>query len=154
MQRFELSLDDTIKLLARELLLKERLSNLSKHTFALCIIHFPWSRFAWWSLAKCSPIHHNGKASYRNIFTSSSIPNGQKTLSIWSLRDGSSWTWLHILSWAMKYSFVRKLEERYLDSNILSSIWWCLEDKHECSHNLHPQDMLPICSTLTWPFFG
>ena len=36
----------------------------------------------------------------------------------------------------------------------LPSLRWCLEGKHECSHNLLVQDMLEICTTLTWTIFG
>jgi hypothetical protein len=37
---------------------------------------------------------------------------------------------------------------------LLSSLWWCLESKYECSLNLLLQDMLAIRSALAWPYLA
>ena len=52
------------------------------------------TELAWWRLTNCSPILHYGKASFRHIFTWSFSSCTPQALSIWSLREGSSWTWL------------------------------------------------------------
>ena len=52
-------------------------------------------------------------------------------------------TWIHSLYFDLMN----------LVSYLLYSLRWCLEGKHECSHNLL-QDMLAISSTLTWSSLG
>jgi hypothetical protein len=115
MQRFELSLNDTIKLLTREPLLIVRLSILKpglpknyetgkKETLSksyLCLAHSTWARWwrSWssqvglpfmivlarWSLADCSAILHYGRDTSRNIFTCSLPQNGHQASSKWYL---------------------------------------------------------------------
>ena len=67
------------------------------------------------------------------IFTYPLSPYGWQASSIWSLRDGLSWTCTSFLH---------------------SSSCWCLEGTHEIPLHLILQDTLAIGSTLSWPTFG
>ena len=58
---------------------------------------------------------------------------------------------LCFLSWSTWFTLDLVLIN--LESFQLSSFGWCLEGKHEWSHNLLLQDMLAISSTLKWPIF-
>jgi hypothetical protein len=116
MQRFELSLNNTNKLLTREPLLIVRQSILKpslphyeagkkeilSRTY-LSLAHYTWARWwrSWssqvglpflivlarWSLADCSPILHYGRDTSRNIFTCPLPPNGHRASSKWYILE-------------------------------------------------------------------
>ena len=63
----------------------------------LQVDHLSWLRFAWWRLTNRSPIHQDGSATLRNIFTWPLSPKGWQASRIWFLRDASLELALHLL---------------------------------------------------------
>ena len=116
------------------------------HTFALSIFYLSlmmtilftsrWNSFlialAWWRYANCSPTLWERPLLTESVFTYSWSSFEWQASSMWSLRDGSSWsctTFFH------------------------SSLYRCLENAHDVSPHLLLQDILDISSIITWPIF-
>ena len=87
----------------------------------------------------------------RRPWVSTQIRNGQ-CLPYHGITWSLSVHLLRFVSWSTWFTLDLVLIN--LESLQLSSFGWCLEGKHEWSHNLLIQDMLSISSTLTWPIFG
>ena len=86
-------------------------------SWSLQVDHLSWLHFAWWRLTYRSPIHQDGSASLRNIFTWPLSPNGLQASSIWYLLDAH-----------LELAHLNLDDDHHLTSSFMSykkSSFWC-----------------------------